>query len=66
MKYINLIAVSFLILAQLSCAESKPSQVAKQAVEIGNVKWLRNYEQALKKAKTDKKPLLIFFQEVPG
>ena len=35
-------------------------------VELGTVKWLRNYDTAVAKAKATNKPLLILFQEVPG
>ena len=34
--------------------------------EVGSVKWMRDHEQAVAKAKVSKKPLLILFQEVPG
>ena len=34
--------------------------------ELGDVNWIRNYDQALKTAKKEKKPIFILFQEVPG
>ncbi len=34
--------------------------------ELGNVNWLRNYDEAVSKAKELNKPVLILFQEVPG
>jgi len=34
--------------------------------ELGNIHWFRNYDYALAKANEENKPLLIFFQEVPG
>ena len=37
-----------------------------QAVELGQVNWLRNYDQALLEAKRSNKDILILFQEVPG
>ena len=38
----------------------------KQPEELGQVKWLRNYEVALKQAKAAGKPIMLVFQEVPG
>lgn len=35
-------------------------------VELGNVEWLRNYDEAIKLSKQVDKPILILFQEVPG
>ena len=34
--------------------------------ELGNVHWFRTYDDVLAKAKEEKKPVLILFQEVPG
>jgi len=34
--------------------------------EIGTVKWQRNFDAAKKAASESGKPLLVFFQEVPG
>lgn len=34
--------------------------------ELGKVNWLRDYDQALSKAKNEGKSVLILFQEVPG
>lgn len=35
-------------------------------VELGDVAWLRNMDEAVKKSKLENKPILILFQEVPG
>ncbi|MEM6724586.1 MAG: VPGUxxT family thioredoxin-like (seleno)protein, type 2 [Bacteroidota bacterium] len=35
-------------------------------VELGEVDWLRDYDEALAQSKTSGKPLFILFQEVPG
>ena len=35
-------------------------------VELGHVNWLRNFGEAKLKAMKENKPLLVFFQEVPG
>jgi len=34
--------------------------------ELGQVTWLRDYDEALARAKVEDKPILILFQEVPG
>lgn len=38
----------------------------QQAVELGDVTWLRDYETAIKQSKLEDKDILILFQEVPG
>ncbi len=35
-------------------------------VELGAVAWLRDRDAAFERAKTEKKPLVVLFQEVPG
>lgn len=35
-------------------------------IELGEVHWLRNYDDAIALAKKQQKPILILFQEVPG
>ncbi len=55
---------SFLaISAVAACASEKKSS---NPIEIGNIEWGRNYEEALKEAKEEDAPMLLFFQEVPG
>ena len=39
---------------------------AQSPPELGNVNWLRNYDEAVKKAKVESKDIFILFQEVPG
>ncbi len=34
--------------------------------ELGNVSWLRNFEDGLSESVTSKKPVFLLFQEVPG
>lgn len=61
MKYLLpllLLATSLGIVLQIQAKAVHP--------ELGNVAWLRDYDEALEVAKTKKKPLLILFQEVPG
>lgn len=38
----------------------------KKAIELGQIDWLRNYDEAIEKAKISNKPIFIQFQEVPG
>jgi len=38
----------------------------KQYVELGHVQWLRNYDEAIEKSKSENKDIFLLFQEVPG
>jgi len=38
----------------------------QQPKEVGKVSWFRNYEEAMAESKLTKKPIFLFFQEVPG
>ena len=38
----------------------------RDTVELGKVAWIRNYDQAVRLAKKQGKPIFILFQEVPG
>ncbi len=42
------------------------ASLKNQNIELGNVTWLRDYDEALKKSTTTGKPVLLFFQEIPG
>lgn len=42
------------------------AHAAANPVEVGEVEWGRDYEQALEKAKESGKPIFLLFQEVPG
>ncbi len=55
---IFLLPILLLVLAGFVMAEGN--------IEVGLVKWNRNFEESLKKSKTENKPALILFQEVPG
>ena len=35
-------------------------------IELGDVQWLRSFEEAQMKSKKEGKPILILFQEIPG
>src|SRR6186713_1335302 len=45
-----------------------PVMVAAQnnPVELGNVHWLRSFDEAEARSKKESKPILILFQEIPG
>lgn len=57
MKHVLLLLITFTLGVSLN---------AQQRVELGHVKWMRNYDEAVKKAKEQNKPIFILFQEVPG
>jgi len=50
---------SSITLAELQGVKDAP-------VELGQVDWIRNFDEAAAKAKEQNKPLLVLFQEVPG
>jgi hypothetical protein len=45
-----------------------PSMITAQtnSIELGDVHWLRSYDEAQTRSKKEGKPILILFQEVPG
>lgn len=61
-----------LALSSLACApthaDAKPAPPAtlNQPEELGGVRWMRDYDDALARAKKENKPLLVLFTEVPG
>lgn len=46
-------------------APDKPAYLSRPS-ELGDVNWLRDFDEAVQKSKTTCTPLLILFQEVPG
>lgn len=38
----------------------------EQPVELGQIRWRRDFEKGLAEAKQAEKPVLLLFQEVPG
>lgn len=54
----------YLVLSILALMSA--STLSAQPIELGKVKWLRNYEEALQESSASGKPVLILFQEVPG
>lgn len=63
----------FVTLAAGLCGRSSAAGVpggnrdkVKTPVELGRVKWLRDFEAALRDGERERKPILVLFQEVPG
>lgn len=54
----------FLLFALLLASASAAPPV--QRVELGHVRWMRDHEAALALSAKTGKPVLAFFQEVPG
>lgn len=50
-------------LSALGQIRTKP---LNQEEELGLISWYRNYKEAIQASKTNHKPILILFQEVPG
>jgi hypothetical protein len=60
MKYLVMKLVLLIFLFPfLLCAQSNP-------IELGDVHWLRSFDEAQAKSKKEGKPILILFQEIPG
>ena len=58
----SLFVFSIIINTQQINAQSNTNQPK----ELGNVKWLRDYDKAIALAKKEQKDVFILFQEVPG
>jgi Thioredoxin-like len=56
-------AISVLFVSQAGC---QPHGGRINPVEVGTVRWQRDYDAALAAAKTSGKPVFLLFQEVPG
>lgn len=62
---IAILFVTLMVLAILPM-DAQEKNMKKQAIELGQVNWLRDYDVALEQSKEQGKPVLILFQEVPG
>ena len=62
----QLIIFALAIVATASCAMPGDAQSNTQPKELGQVKWLRNFDEAKKVSAQTGKPILLLFQEVPG
>jgi copper chaperone CopZ len=64
MKYWSLVFVAMagamLLLSEYNETDADPP------VELGKVKWLRNFDEGLRKSAQLDKPVFLLFQEVPG
>ena len=60
--YLAFSALSLFIAQSLSAAASSEDN----PVEVGHVKWGRDYQGALQASRQSGKPIFLFFQEVPG
>jgi hypothetical protein len=52
--------------AVVMAQQPKVEKAEKTPPELGRVPFLRDYAAAVAKAKADKKPLFVLFDEVPG
>lgn len=63
---------TFLLMQERETVSAEPASLVpasgrvEQAVELGQVRWRRDFDAALTEAKAAEKPVLILFQEVPG
>jgi len=64
MKNISLILVLTCCL-QLAIGQSE-WQAPDNPIELGQVHWLRNYDEAIEKSQATGLPIFVLFQEVPG
>jgi len=62
MKLIRNLMMGVSLLVATGCANEKDTA----PVEVGSVNWKTDYDTALAEAKKTDKPMLLFFQEVPG
>lgn len=60
--------LAVLLAGGVAVAQSKSDEkkAEKTPPELGRVPFLRDYAAAVAKAKADKKPLFVLFDEVPG
>lgn len=64
MLYIN--SFLFLVFLFFNGGFIEKKDVNGNPIELGKVNWMRNYDEAVNKAKKENKPIFILFQEVPG
>jgi Thioredoxin-like len=60
---INILTTSLLLVSQAGC---EPNGGQKNPIEVGKVRWGRDYEAAITVAKSTGKPVFLLFQEIPG
>ena len=58
------IVATLIVLAVGSTANG--GQTTNNPVEVGDVRWARDFDASLKRSAEEGKPVLVLFQEVPG
>jgi len=62
--------LALILLTAVAVASDLPKgdgrEPEKRPPELGRVPFLRDYAKAVEQAKTEKKPLFVLFDEVPG
>lgn len=72
LRHFALLGVAAATLATSAWAAPPPAKLATASTvggrppELGAIEWLRDFEAATNKARSENKPLLVLFQEVPG
>lgn len=72
LAFVALLAMSMPQAEQTPAPRTEPTPLkpvqgrVEQPVELGQVKWRRDFEAGLAEAKETGKPVLLLFQEVPG
>lgn len=62
----NLFQIAPVGLAGVAAAVAMAQETPQTPKEFGDVNWERRLEPALERAAASKKPVMLFFQEVPG
>lgn len=65
-KKIILIGMLLMIVSLQNIFAQQHKISFNESEELGNVHWYRNYNEAIVRAKKEKKDIVILFQEVPG
>ncbi len=66
MKYIPVLLALLSIISTISLDAQSKWQAPDNPIELGQVHWLRNYDDALAQSEESGLPIFILFQEVPG
>lgn len=66
MKGIQTMRILALIIILAISVTTYADQTAPNPVEVGDVRWGRDFDAALKESATEGKPVLVLFQEIPG
>jgi len=67
MKFtIQFIAIIALFITSVNTSAQDRTSLDSQSEELGKVRWFRDYDKAISKAKEKNKEIVLLFQEVPG